>query len=211
MSVLSKLIYFPLQVLFIPAAIVGAMLVAYKQLVVSKRLRPSQTAVEVINGRCTMHIFGLRKDDATAKLAAALPNTSLPGVWLALFPLWVQHKLSGKQFLYPKVAKLGAEKLGDMMISRTLYCDQVLERVIGDAGKVVLVGAGYDTRAYGPLRTEDVAWFELDHKRAMLAQAGIDAVSTIFVTVDFSQDDVFEKLGSAGFDPNVKTVFLWRE
>ena len=104
-----------------------------------------------------------------------------------------------------------------MVISRTFYFDQVLERVIGDAGQVVLVGAGYDTRAYGPLRTEDVAWFELDqksvqgHKRAMLAQAGIDAASTIFVTVDFSQDDVFEKLGSAGFDPNVKTVFSGRE
>jgi hypothetical protein len=78
MSVLSKLVYIPLQLLFIPAAIVGAAIVAYNQLVVSKRLGLSQTAVEVINGRWTMHIFGLREHDASARLAAALPNTSLP-------------------------------------------------------------------------------------------------------------------------------------
>jgi len=62
MTVLSKLVYFPLQVLFIPVAIVGVVIVAYKQLVVSKRLGLSQTAVEVINGRWTMHIFGPRQD-----------------------------------------------------------------------------------------------------------------------------------------------------
>ncbi len=62
MTVLSKLVYFPLQVLFISVAIVGVVIVAYKQLVVSKRLGLSQTAVEVINGRWTMHIFGLRQD-----------------------------------------------------------------------------------------------------------------------------------------------------
>ena len=74
MSVLSKLVYIPLQLLFIPAAIVGAAIVAYKQLVVSKRLGLSQTAVEVINGRWIMHIFGLREDDATAKLAGPSPT-----------------------------------------------------------------------------------------------------------------------------------------
>jgi len=127
----------------------------------------------------------------------------------------VQQKISGKPFLYPTVPAPGAEKLGDMMISRTLYFDQVLERALGDAGQVVLMGAGYDTRAYGSLRTEGVVWFELDqesvqgHKRDMLSRAGIDSAATTFVTVDFSVDDVFEKLAAAGFDPNVKTVFLW--
>ena len=38
MSLLSLLLYILLQVLFIPLAIVGAVIVAYKQMVVSKRL-----------------------------------------------------------------------------------------------------------------------------------------------------------------------------
>jgi hypothetical protein len=112
MSLLGKLVYLPLQVLFIPLAIVGAVILAYKQLVVSKRLGVSQTAVEVINGRWTMHIFGMRPDQATAKLAAALPNTSLPGLWLALFPLWAKYKLSGRLILYLRRVESGSEKLG---------------------------------------------------------------------------------------------------
>ena len=79
MPILSLFIYVPLQVAFIPFAVLGVMLVAYKQIVVSKKVGVSQTAVEIINARWTMHIFSMRDDDATAKLAAALPNTSLFG------------------------------------------------------------------------------------------------------------------------------------
>nr|MBX2801432.1 class I SAM-dependent methyltransferase [Myxococcales bacterium] len=48
-----------------------------------------------------------------------------------------------------------------------------------------------------------------DHKRSALAQAGIDTTDTRFVVVDFSEDDLFEKLVSAGYDPTVETIFLW--
>ncbi len=53
LSALSWIVYNPLQILFIPIAIVGALLVVYKQIVVSKRLDLSLTAIEVINGRWT--------------------------------------------------------------------------------------------------------------------------------------------------------------
>ncbi len=79
MNILSWVIYIPLQILFLPIVILGALLVAYKQIVVSKKLGLSMTAIEVINGRWTMHIFGMREDEATVSLAAALPNTSLFG------------------------------------------------------------------------------------------------------------------------------------
>jgi len=65
MSLLSLLLYIPLQVLFIPMAIVGVVLVAYKQMVVSKRLGVSQTAIEVINGRWTMHTSCRVKSSST--------------------------------------------------------------------------------------------------------------------------------------------------
>ena len=215
MSLLSLLLYIPLQVLFIPMAIVGVVLVAYKQMVVSKRLGVPQTAIEVINGRWTMHVFGMREDEATTRLAATLPNTSLLGLWLVLFPLWVKYKLSGEVFLYPRRVEQGSETLGELVIARTLYFDRVIERVLGDVGQVVLLGAGYDTRAYGPFRCEGIVFFELDqesvqdHKRIMTARAGIDTTDVRFVAVDFSEDDVFEKLAEAGYDPVVKTIFLW--
>lgn len=74
---------------------IGIALTGYRQLWVSKRLGVSQTAIEIINGRWTMHIFGMRNDPATAELMSVLPNTSVVGLWLTLFPLWVQFKLSG--------------------------------------------------------------------------------------------------------------------
>ena len=68
MITLSYLIYVPLQILAIPGAIVGALLTAYKQILVSKRLGVSQTAIEIINGRWTLHVFGLRLAPACSLL-----------------------------------------------------------------------------------------------------------------------------------------------
>ena len=214
MAILALLLYIPLQIVFIPIAVLGGLLVGYRQMVVSKRLGISQTAIEVLNGRWTMHVFGIRVDDATAKLAAVLPNTSLFGLWLVLMPLWLKFKISGQLFLYPRIPEEGQESIADIVIARTLYFDRVIERLPGDVEQFVVLGAGYDTRAYGAFRNKGVT-FELDqatvqqHKRTALNEAGIHSDDVRFVAVDFSQDSVFDKLQEAGYDPERKTLFLW--
>ena len=130
MTTLSYLIYVPLQILAIPGAIVGALLTAYKQILVSKRLEVSQTAIEIINGRWTMHVFGLRKDDAAAALMSVLPNTSKLGLWLVLWPLWVQARIAGKSLLYPRIPNTGDETIADMVPARTTYFDGIIARAI---------------------------------------------------------------------------------
>ena len=62
MSLLSLVLYIPLQIAFIPLALIGFVLVAYRQMVVSKKMGISQTAIEILNGRWTMHAFGIRVD-----------------------------------------------------------------------------------------------------------------------------------------------------
>jgi len=64
MTIISLIIYIPLQIVFIPFAILGVLLQTYKQIVVSRRLGISQSAIEIINGRWTMHIFSMREDEA---------------------------------------------------------------------------------------------------------------------------------------------------
>ncbi len=215
MSFLSLIIYIALQVVFIPLAIFGALLVAYRQIGVSKKLGVSQTAIEVLNGRWTMHVFGIRNDEPASQLAAVLSNTSTFGLWLALFPLWVKYRLSGELFLYPRIPEPGAESIADLMVARTLYFDRIIERVIGDVEQFVLMGAGYDTRAYGAFHREGLAFFEMDqaavqaHKRQALADAGIPSDHVHFVTVDFSLESAFDKLIDAGYDPLKRTLFLW--
>lgn len=215
MVILSFLVFVPLQIAFLPLAVVGFIIVAYKQIVVSKRLGVSQTGIEVLNGRWTMHVFGIRRDVATARLAAALPNTSTLGLWLVLFPLWVKYKISGVSFVYPRFPSEGSEGVRDFVISRTLYFDRIVRRVVGEVDQFVVLGAGYDTRAYGETRREGLVCFELDQdstqrlKVASLAAAGIDAAHVTFVQVDFSHEDAFEQLREAGYDPTKKTLFLW--
>ncbi|MDH3207653.1 MAG: hypothetical protein OEO79_13710 [Gemmatimonadota bacterium] len=102
-KLIAIVVWIPLQIAFIPLAIVGVVITTYKQLVVSKRLGVSATGIEVIQGRWTMHWFGIRRDEPTARLAGALPNATKAGLWLVLFPLWVAQKLSGTTFLYPRV------------------------------------------------------------------------------------------------------------
>ena len=86
---IGLIIYVIVQIIFIPFGIIGAVIIYYKQIYVSKMIGVSSTAIEIINGRWTMDKFGLRKDQATVKLFNALPNTSGFGLWLALSPLYV--------------------------------------------------------------------------------------------------------------------------
>ncbi len=215
MKILSFLLFIVLQVAFIPLAIVGLILLTYRQMVVSKNLGVSQTAIEVLNSRWTMHNFDIRHDIATSKLAATVPNTSTVGLWFFLFPLWVQYKISGELFMYPRIPKEGDESLFDLVVARTLYFDRIIEPILSDAEQFVLMGAGYDTRAYGVFQREGITFFELDqpsvqqYKRSALADAGIDTDHVRFVPVDFSKENVMEKLKQEGFDPSRKTIFLW--
>ena len=214
MRLLSFVVFLVLQIPFLPLAVVGFVIVAYKQMVVSKRLGVSQTMVEVINARWAMHVFDMREDMASARLADSVPNTSTFGLWLVLLPLWVKYKMSGAYFGYPRVPDEGREGLSDFMIARTLYIDRIIRRAVGDMDQFVLLSAGYDTRAYGELKRDGLAIFELDQARtqelkvASLGNAGIDATHVTFVPVDFSRDDAFDNLRAAGYDPAKKTLFI---
>ncbi len=215
MKYFSYVVFVPLQIICLPLAIVGLLLTAYRQIIVSKRLGVSQTAIEIINGRWTMHVFGLRKDAATAALMSVLPNTSRLGLWLVLWPLWLQSRIAGESTLYPRIPRPEEETIADLVAARTIHFDGIIARAIEGVDQFVLMGAGYDTRAYGELAATGVTFFEVDqaivqvHKRAMIDAAKIDRGRVNYVAVDFSVDDLFEKLADAGFDASRRTLFLW--
>lgn len=215
MKILALIVFIIAQILFLPLAIIGVILVTYKQLFLSKKLGVSQTAVEVINGRWAMDRFGIRDDTASVKLVAALPNNSILGMWLALFPLYLRYGISGENWLYPKVADRGEEGVSSIVINRTLYFDEILERAQDDVDQFVIMGAGFDTRCYGQLKNRGLTCFELDQantqhiKRDSLKRAAIDASHVHFIEVNFATEQWFEKLKAAGYDSNKKTIFLW--
>jgi methyltransferase (TIGR00027 family) len=97
---------------------------------------------------------------------------------------------------------------------RTRFFDEQMRQAIEQgATQVVILGAGYDTRALR-LQRQGVRFFEVDHpatqadKRGKLASLGL-SFSPIFVAVDFTKDDLVVELQRAGFSPAQKTFFLW--
>jgi methyltransferase (TIGR00027 family) len=212
---LAYLVFVPLQLIWLPFSLIGVIMVGYRQLVVSKKLGVSQTAVEIINGRWAMDVFGLRTDRAARKLAAEIPNNSVGGLWLTLFPLWLTHKIFGVQFVYPTLPEPEKAGVANLVPSRTIVFDEFIEANLAEAAQFVVLGAGLDTRAYGKLRQNDVVIYELDqsmdqsHKRKHLAAAKIDSSHVRFVEVDFAEPNWINSLLTTDYDPSKKTIFLW--
>ena len=214
-TLIGYIVYIIVQIIFIPLAIIGALVVFYKQVYVSKRLGLSATAIEVINGRWTMSKFGMRKDEATERLNKVLPNSSTGGLWLALIPLYLLYKITGKNLIYPTLKEEGRETLADLMIARTIYIDRIIEKNLSSVEQFCVMGAGYDTRCYRDMSTGKLKLFELDQpttqqsKIKYLKEAQIDASKVQFVPVDFSKDHWYEKLKKAGYSEDVRSIFLW--
>ncbi len=215
MTIIAFAIYIVLQIVLLPLVIIGATLTGYKQIRVSQRLGLSQTAIEIINGRWTMDVFGMREDKAARKLARKLPNNSIFGLWLVLFPLYLLYRMTGRNYIYPRVVKEGRENIADVVMARTSAFDSYIDAHVDSATQLVFMGAGLDTRAYGKLKESGLAIFELDQartqqmKREALKRANISADHVRFLEVDFTNAGWPEMLLGAGFDKTAKTIFLW--
>ena len=67
----------------------------------------------------------------------------------------MKYKISGTFFAYPRVSEEGPESIGDV-VARTPYFDRIIQRVAGDVEQFIVLGAGYDTRAYGDLKKQGI-------------------------------------------------------
>lgn len=215
MKQIAWIIYIPLQIIWLPISILGAAWVGYKQIWRSKQLGLSQTAVEIINGRWTAHIFGLRDDLAAKRLAGALPNNSIFGLRLTLFPLMVARRIAGQPILYPVLPDDDQAGIASLVFSRSARIDGLIDAYAEQATQFVVLGAGLDTRAYGPLKTCGMAMFELDQatvqrsKCDALERAGLSRDHVHYIEVDFTRPNWSDALMTSAYDPGQKTIFLW--
>ena len=102
-------------------------------------------------------------------------------------------------------------------VVRTRVIDDAVRDAIGaGCAQLVLLGAGYDTRAYRLPQTAGIAAFEVDHpatqaiKREVLEQELPAIPETVrFVGVDFERDSLADALDAAGLQRDVKTCVVW--
>jgi methyltransferase (TIGR00027 family) len=116
----------------------------------------------------------------------------------------------------PSIIDAGWPRTRSSGVVRTRFIDGLVANAIElGATQLVLLGAGYDSRAWRLSETRSIAVFEVDHpatqgaKRARLEALGAPAGRVSFVAVDFERDDVASRLADAGFDYKAKSVVLW--
>jgi methyltransferase (TIGR00027 family) len=104
------------------------------------------------------------------------------------------------------------------VLARTRTFDDFLsEQLAAGARQLVILGAGYDSRAYRfASQLRDVAVFEVDHpatsraKRAKLeAILGAVPAHVRFVPVDFNRDRLDQRLVDSGYRADLRSIFLW--
>ena len=101
-------------------------------------------------------------------------------------------------------------------VARTrLIDDTVADALARGMEQLVILGAGFDARAYRLPGLSDVAVFEVDHpdtlakKRSVLRRASLDAPSRVrSVGIDFRSADLAPVMDAAGYSTQARTFIL---
>jgi len=100
-------------------------------------------------------------------------------------------------------------------IARTKWIDDEVTAALAQARQLVLLGAGFDTRAFRLPAATRATTFELDQpetsraKQAALKKNGPLPDRVRFITLDFNHQAVDAVLTQAGFDKTQPACFVW--
>jgi methyltransferase (TIGR00027 family) len=204
-----------IQVVLLPVATIGYVLFVVRLITFSRRSGTSATALASLYTRYMQHRLGTRRDEPCYGLMGVLPSVSNAGLFLVTAPTLVAHRLTGyvpRIYRYPYE---GEPPMNHQPAARTTFYDAALERHIDRIHQLVILGAGFDTRAYRPPVIARVRCFEVDtprtqtFKREMLKKAGVETSQVTFVAADFLEEDWLTKLINTGFEPEKPSFFIW--
>lgn len=121
-------------------------------------------------------------------------------------------------------AQLGyAERKGpgvwEFLAARERYIDDYLQTALNTGvNQVVILGAGFDARAYRfPEFQRGVRVFEIDHPATqavkltkLTAIFGGQPAHVTYVSIDFDEQTLTGRLAESGYDERSKTLFIWQ-
>jgi len=213
-KLVSRVAYYILCTLMSPLILIGYIVWVGKA-IATGRSGVSGTAQGPLTARFSEHNFGTRQDEAADRLVWALPSVPRLGLRLAAGPVLLAHRLTGyvpRAFRYPFEGDISPQYEAS---ARIWFFDAAVDRHLPDVAQFVILGAGFDTRAFRLPADARVRVFEVDSpqtqmvKRETLKKAGIDSSGVAFVPADFENEDWLACLTVAGFDPGKRTLFLW--
>jgi methyltransferase (TIGR00027 family) len=214
-SIVAATVFRTIQAILLPIGAAAYVPFVVRLVTFSRRSGTSATVLASLYTRYMQHRLGTRRDDPCDRLMRVLPNVSHLGLRLETAPTLLAHRLTGyvpRIYHYPYE---GVPPMKDQPAARTTFYDAALERHIAGIDQLVILGAGFDTRAYRLPAGTRVRCFEVDtprtqaFKREMLNKAGVDTARVTYVPADFLEEDWLEKLVDAGFEPDRPAFFLW--
>jgi O-methyltransferase involved in polyketide biosynthesis len=130
-----------------PVILVGY-LVWVGKLFAAGRSGVSVTAQGPLSARFSEHNFGTRQDEAADRLLRALPGVPRLGLRLTTGPVLLAYRVTGyvpRAFRYPFEDEVPHQYEAS---ARIWFFDAAVDRYLPDAAQFVILGAGFDTRAY---------------------------------------------------------------
>jgi methyltransferase (TIGR00027 family) len=102
-------------------------------------------------------------------------------------------------------------------VARTRFIDEAAEAALGSGvAQVVLLGAGFDARAYRLGAMARAVVFEVDHpstsgakRKVVEGLLGSLPPHVRYVPADFGAGPLHETMAAAGYDPRRRTLFIW--
>jgi methyltransferase (TIGR00027 family) len=109
-----------------------------------------------------------------------------------------------------------ARGMADLIGLRTVAIDAAVRKAVADgATQLVILGAGYDGRAWRMPDLSGVKVFEVDHpatqgdKRAHLSELPPPPGVVSFVSIDFERESLDAVLARAGHNRSLPTCWIW--
>ena len=210
------ILYIPIQIIFIPFAIIGLIDAIYKEMGKSKKLGVSFSAIKALQYRWIMHYFNTRQDPLSVAFIKKFPCESHFGLWSTMGALIISQRLFGFTTKLGKVDEPGEETLVSTPGRRVLMFDKIMEKYVDEMEQIVIPGVGFDLIALQFTKGKEVKVFELDQVETLnvkvetLKKAGIKHDWITYIPVDYSKESWVDKLLGAGFDKTKKTLFLWQ-
>jgi len=214
-TLLQVLLYIPIQLLFIPFALIGLIVGVYKGMRRSRTLGVSFSAIQALQYRWLMHFFDTRPDPISVAFIKKFPCESHFGLLSVFGPLILSQRLFGFTTTLGRLPERGEETLASTAGHRLLEFDRIVEESVDQVEQIVIPGVGFDLIALRFTEGKGVRVFELDQvdtlkvKIETLNEAGIKHDWITYIPVDYSRDSWAERLLEEGFDRTKKTLFLW--
>jgi methyltransferase (TIGR00027 family) len=119
--------------------------------------------------------------------------------------------------IYDRFFAPGGGAIG-FITARERYIDDFLKTCLSEGlDQVVILGAGFDTRAYRIAGIEKTRVFEVDHPatqevKLLRLKKVIDPLPdhVAFIPVDFNTQTLGERLFTNGYNEQGKTLFIWQ-